>query len=75
MNELISLVGIVAAISLGTVSPGPSFVVVARTAVAKSRAHGVASALGMGFGASFLLGPLCWGFKDCWLQCLRFTSR
>ncbi|MBD2100178.1 LysE family transporter [Leptolyngbya sp. FACHB-261] len=31
-------------------SPGPSFVLVARTAIASSRAHGLAAAAGMGLG-------------------------
>jgi len=34
-------------------SPGPSFVMVARTAVASSRADGLAAALGMGVGGVF----------------------
>ena len=50
MNELLAITGIIAALSLGTMSPGPSFVVVARTAVAKSRSNGVATAFGMGVG-------------------------
>ena len=50
MNELLPIAGIITALSLGTMSPGPSFVVVARTAVAKSRSNGVATAFGMGVG-------------------------
>lgn len=50
MQELIALTGIVAAMSVGVVSPGPSFVMVARMSVAGSRAQGVAAALGMGLG-------------------------
>ena len=41
-----------AAILLGAMSPGPSFIVVARAAVAGSRGQGVLAALGMGFGGS-----------------------
>ena len=41
------------AILLGAMSPGPSFIVVARTAVAGSRGRGVLAALGMGFGGGF----------------------
>jgi threonine/homoserine/homoserine lactone efflux protein len=46
---------------VGVISPGPSFVMVARTAVAHSRSSGLAAALGMGlggvvFGAVALLG-------------------
>lgn len=60
-DDLLALAGIVAALSVGVVSPGPSFVMVARTAVAASRAEGFAAALGMGaggavFGAVALLG-------------------
>jgi threonine/homoserine/homoserine lactone efflux protein len=50
MQALSALTGIVATLAFGTVSPGPSFVMVARTAVSSSRAHGVAAALGMGAG-------------------------
>lgn len=47
---MIALAGILAAILLGAISPGPSFVVVARTAVASSRTHALATALGIGMG-------------------------
>lgn len=61
MNEFIALGGIIAALTVGVISPGPSFVMVARTAVAHSRGSGLAAALGMGlggvvFGAIALLG-------------------
>lgn len=45
-----SLLTVLGALALGTISPGPSFVMVARTAVARSRAEGVAAAFGMGTG-------------------------
>jgi threonine/homoserine/homoserine lactone efflux protein len=41
---------ILAALLLGAMSPGPSFVLVARTAIGQSRRDGVASAVGMGTG-------------------------
>lgn len=41
---------IAGAITLGAMSPGPSFVLVARTSVARSRADGLAMALAMGIG-------------------------
>jgi threonine/homoserine/homoserine lactone efflux protein len=44
---------ILAALMAGVVSPGPSFVQVARIAVSRSRADGLAAALGMGVGALF----------------------
>ena len=50
MQEITALVGIVGALTVGTVSPGPSFVMVARLAVATTRANGLAAAFGMGVG-------------------------
>lgn len=44
---------IAGAITVGVVSPGPSFVMVARTALARSRTDGLAAALGMGLGGAF----------------------
>src|SRR4051812_9857926 len=44
--------GIAGAIAVGAASPGPSFVMIARTAVVSTRADGVAAALGMGMGGS-----------------------
>jgi threonine/homoserine/homoserine lactone efflux protein len=74
--EIPALLGIFVAISLGAASPGPSFIVVARAAVA-SRSGGLAAALGMGIGGvgfavAALLGlhglllavpSLYWAFK------------
>jgi threonine/homoserine/homoserine lactone efflux protein len=61
MDTSIAILSIAGAITLGAMSPGPSFVMVARTAVANSRADGLAAALGMGvggilFAAAALLG-------------------
>lgn len=61
MQEATSLLAIVAALSIGVVSPGPSFVMVARVAVAMSRRQALGAALGMGlggavFGAAALFG-------------------
>lgn len=50
MELLILLGAIFGAILIGAMSPGPSFVLVARTAVAVSRPAGIATALGMGLG-------------------------
>ena len=52
MQNLPALLGIVAALAAGTISPGPSFVMVARTAASASRAEGLAAALGMGIGGA-----------------------
>lgn len=48
---LIPLVSILGALCVGIVSPGPSFILVVRVAVAQSRRNGLATALGMGLGA------------------------
>jgi len=45
-----AVVAIAGAITLGAMSPGPSFLMVARTSIAASRADGLAAALGMGVG-------------------------
>ena len=50
MQELSALAGVLAALTVGVISPGPSFVMVARTAVSSSRSNGLAAALGMGAG-------------------------
>lgn len=46
-----SILGIALAVTLGAMSPGPSFLLVARTSLAVSRQDGLAAALGMGVGA------------------------
>ncbi len=59
MDSLATSIAVLLAILLGAMSPGPSFLVVARTAVASSRAQGILAALGMGFGgAAFALAAL-----------------
>jgi threonine/homoserine/homoserine lactone efflux protein len=50
MSEALPLFGITAALAIGTVTPGPSFLMVARTAVASGRAEGLAASVGMGIG-------------------------
>lgn len=51
LNEtMLSVLSITGAITLGAMSPGQSFILVARTAVASSRRDGMAVALGMGIG-------------------------
>jgi threonine/homoserine/homoserine lactone efflux protein len=61
MQEVAAFAGIIGALAVGAVSPGPSFVLVARLAVATSRANGLGAALvmgigGMAFAAAALLG-------------------
>lgn len=54
---------LIAALLVGVVSPGPSFVMVARTAVAASRAHGLYAALGMGVGGMCFAGAALLGLQ------------
>ena len=51
MNTVLAIVSIVTALAVGAVSPGPSFVLVARTAAAAGRREALATALGLGCGA------------------------
>ena len=54
MELSVSLLSLVLALVLGAVSPGPSFLMVARTALVASRKDGLAAALGMGGGGVIL---------------------
>ena len=77
MQEMTALLGIATTLAIGAASPGPSFVMVARTAVSSSRTDGLCAAIGMGFGGlafatAALLGlhgllhavpSLYWGLK------------
>jgi threonine/homoserine/homoserine lactone efflux protein len=56
MTAYTSLAAILAALLLGAMSPGPSFIMVARSAASRSRADGCASALGMGIGGALFAG-------------------
>src|SRR5258706_2936038 len=50
MEDTVAILSICAAMIAGAMSPGPSFLLIARTAVSASRADGLAAALGMGVG-------------------------
>ncbi len=50
MTDFSPLFGVIAALAVGVISPGPSFVMVARQAVSTTRAQGLMAALGMGLG-------------------------
>lgn len=52
MSAAISLLGILGALLIGAISPGPSFVLVSRIAVTTSRLDGLAAAVGMGLGGA-----------------------
>ncbi|MCF6190274.1 MAG: LysE family translocator [Cocleimonas sp.] len=51
MHDYLFFIPIAIALGVGVISPGPSFIFVAQTAMQKSRAHGIATSLGMGTGA------------------------
>lgn len=53
MNEYMFLLAIAGVLAAGAMSPGPSFLVVARNSLGQSRAHGIATALGTGLGVAF----------------------
>ena len=54
METAVTLLPILAVLVVGILSPGPSFLLVARTAMAISRTAAIASAVGMAAGASLL---------------------
>lgn len=56
IEPIVSILAILGAVLIGAMSPGPSFVVVARNSIALSRAAGLAAALGMGFGGLLYAG-------------------
>jgi threonine/homoserine/homoserine lactone efflux protein len=53
---------------IGAISPGPSFVLVSRTAVTLSRSEGLAAALGMGLGGAIFGGLALAGLNALLLQ-------
>jgi threonine/homoserine/homoserine lactone efflux protein len=63
MNPVLSLFSILAALTLGAISPGPSFLFVTRTSVAQSRRDGLAAAVGMGLGAAIVCGLALFGVR------------
>ncbi|HEX6842057.1 MAG TPA: LysE family transporter [Stellaceae bacterium] len=63
MEALIPFLSILAALALGAISPGPSFVFVVRTSLALSRRDGIASALGMGVGGVVFAGLALLGLQ------------
>jgi threonine/homoserine/homoserine lactone efflux protein len=52
MELILSLVSVLGALLIGAISPGPSFVLVARTSMAASRIDGLFAAIGMGIGGA-----------------------
>ncbi|SEB11265.1 LysE family translocator [Paraburkholderia sartisoli] len=53
MNPSAAIAAILGALLIGAMSPGPSFLIVARSSIGLSRRDGLATALGMGVGGVF----------------------
>lgn len=66
---LSSLMALAAVLIMGVISPGPSFIFVARNAVARSRLHGLVTATGTGAGAAIFLLWRCWACRRCSPRC------
>jgi threonine/homoserine/homoserine lactone efflux protein len=63
MQFWLPIISIAAAISIGAMSPGPSFVMVLRISVALSRRAGLAAALGMGLGGVIFASLALFGLQ------------
>ncbi len=63
MDGVAVFLGVAVAILLGAMSPGPSFIVVARVAISNSRGRGVFAALGMGIGGGIFALAACLGLQ------------
>jgi threonine/homoserine/homoserine lactone efflux protein len=63
MHEIMIAATVAGAIALGAISPGPSFVMVARMAVASSRRQALAAAIGMGLGGSLFAAAALLGLQ------------
>ncbi len=68
METALTLLPILAVLLVGIISPGPSFILVARTAVAISRTSAIASAFGMAAGASLLATAALLGLNALFQQ-------
>lgn len=67
MQEIVAWGAIIGALAAGTVSPGPSFIMVAREAVSASRSHGLWAALGMGVGGAAFAAAALAGLQTAFL--------
>jgi threonine/homoserine/homoserine lactone efflux protein len=63
MHEILIASTVASAIALGAMSPGPSFVMVARIAVSRSRQQALAAAIGMGVGGSVFAAAALLGLQ------------
>ncbi|WP_294641209.1 LysE family transporter [uncultured Aureimonas sp.] len=68
MSASLALLGILGALLVGAVSPGPSFVLVSRISLKLSRRDGLAAALGMGVGGAIFATLALLGLVTLLLQ-------
>ena len=68
MTETYAILAIMLAMLVGAISPGPSFLLVARISLSQSRAYGLASALGMGVGGMILATLAVIGLQALFMQ-------
>ncbi|WP_395015713.1 LysE family translocator [Dongia sp.] len=68
MTPTLAVLPISGAIAVGAASPGPSFVMVMRTALARSRSDGVAAAFGMGIGGVVFCSLALLGMRAVFAQ-------
>jgi threonine/homoserine/homoserine lactone efflux protein len=68
MTPTLAVLAIAGAIAVGAASPGPSFVMVMRTSLARSRADGVAAAFGMGIGGVVFCTLALLGMRAIFVQ-------
>jgi len=68
VHAFLTLSSILGALLVGAISPGPSFVLVARVSVARSRRDGLAAALAMGVGGVILGGLALLGLRTLLMQ-------
>jgi threonine/homoserine/homoserine lactone efflux protein len=68
LESIVALASILGALLIGAISPGPSFVLVARISIARSRRDGLAAALAMGVGGVILGGLALLGLRALLMQ-------
>jgi len=68
LESVFTLAAILGALLIGAISPGPSFVLVARISIARSRRDGLAAALAMGVGGVILGGLALLGLRTLLMQ-------
>jgi len=68
LESVFTLAAILGALLIGAISPGPSFVLVARISIARSRRDGLATALAMGVGGVILGGLALLGLRTLLMQ-------